>query len=169
MKFRNLISQVGKPLSTSEALINRPTKWIAEKFGVSRRTAQRWKKGTQQPSPRVGGPDTVIKDSTNADTRKAVAANAIRNAQAAHVGRVSVVDKSPRGNGPKPGKNFRNLKVVNFSEREREQMSRAADALERGDTEQAERLMNDAIMGAYGGGADSALSIEDWPPGFHLI
>lgn len=168
MKFRSLVSQIGKPVNVSESLINRSSKWISGHFGVSRRTAQRWKAGTQQPGKRVGGADRVM-DSANADTRRKVAADAMRNAQAANVGRVAVVDKSPRGKGPKRGKNYRNLKVVNFSDRERERMNQAADALENGDTDRAEQLMNEAIMSAYGGGADSALSIEDWPPGFHLI
>jgi hypothetical protein len=168
VKFRSLISQVGKPLSTSEALINRSSKWVAQHFGVSRRTAQRWKAGTQQPGKGVGGPRKVM-DSADADTRRKNAADAMRNAQAVHVGRVPVVDKSPRGKGPKPGKNFRNVGTVQLDPASRERMSRAADALERGDTERAEQLMSETVLRTSGKDYGSALEVADWPPGFHLI
>jgi hypothetical protein len=169
VKFRSLVSQIGKPVNVAESLANRSSKWVAGHFGVSMRTAQRWKKGTQQPSPRIGGSERVIK-SANADTRRTVAADAIRDAQAAHVGRVAVVDKSPKGKAPKPGRNTRNLRTVHVDKpRSRELLNSAADAVERGDDARAERLMNEAVMDAYGGGTGAALSIEDWPPGFHLI
>ena len=60
MRFTSLISQIGKPQNVVESLTNRPSKWIAQHFGVSRRTAQRWKAGSQQPGKRVGGPDKVM-------------------------------------------------------------------------------------------------------------
>lgn len=167
MKFSSLISRVGKPVNVAESLANRTSRWVASHFGVSMRTAQRWKKGTQQPSQRVGGPDRIMK-SADADTRRKVAADAVRNAQAVHVGRVEVMDKSPK-KGAKPGRNYRNLKTVTLNARSREIMDQAADALERGDTNRAEELTSEAIMHSYGGGADSALSVADWPPGFHLI
>jgi hypothetical protein len=164
MRFGSLVSRIGKPQSTPEALVNRTSKWIAEHFGVSRRTAQRWKAGTQQPGKRVGGPEQIEK-SANAETRRAVAANAIRSATAINVGRVEVVDKSPRGKGPRPGKNFRNVGVVQLDPASRERMEEAAELLESGDTEGAERLMGEAVLQGYG----SALSVADWPTHFELI
>ena len=59
MKFKSMISQLGRPLTVAEALTGRDSKWIADKFGVSRRTAQRWKKGTQQPKPDRRSPKPV--------------------------------------------------------------------------------------------------------------
>lgn len=169
MKFRTLVSQIGKPRDVSEALADRSTKDIAKQFGVSLRTAQRWKAGSQQPSKKQGGPGGVLKKLDTPDTRRKVAANAVRDARGAHVGRIPVVDKSPRGKGKfKP--TYRNLKDVNFENPEaRRKLNDAADAIERKDYDRAEDLLSDAVMIAYGGGADSALSIEDWTPGFHLI
>lgn len=166
MKFDSLVSQTGKPLSPSEAVANRPTKWIAERFGVSRRTAQRWKAGTQQPADRGGRRERVMK-SADADTRRKVAADAFRGASLANVGRIAVVDKSPR-KGAKPGRNFRNVGAVQLNEHSRELMDRAAQALEDGDARRAESLMSDAVMHSYGNGADSALSVADWPAHFDL-
>lgn len=168
MKFRSLISQVGKPVNVSEALVNRSSKWVAQHFGVSMRTAQRWRKGTQQPSKRAGGPEKVIK-SADSETRQKVAADAMRSAQAVHVGRVAVVDKSPRGKGPKQGKNFRNVGTVQLDPASRERMNEAADALEAGDTERAEQLMSEAVLRTAGKDYGAALEVADWPPGFHLI
>lgn len=166
MKFGSLVSKIGKPVNTAEALINRSSKWVAEHFGVSRRTAQKWKAGTQQPGKRVGGPETVIK-SADADTRRKVAADAVRHAKGAVVGRVPVVDKSPKG---KAVKSYRNIKPVRFNTpADRARLDAAADALERGDTARAEEIMSEAILASYGGGAEASLSIEDWPSGFHLM
>jgi len=119
MKFSRMISQVGKPQSVAEAVVNRSTKWIAERFGVSRRTAQRWKKGTQQPSEKEGRRERVEK-SANKETRQAVAAQALRSAQAVNAGRVGVVDKS----GGKTSK--RNLGVVQLDQGARDIMRQAA-------------------------------------------
>src|SRR5690242_5438012 len=168
MKFGSLISQIGKPQNVAEALVNRSSKWIADHFGVSRRTAQRWKAGSQQPGKRVGGPERVVK-SANVETRRTVAASALRGASAVNVGRVEVVDKSPRGKGPKPGKNFRNVGVVQLDQRGRERMNEAAEALEAGDTERAERLMSEAVLRSPDKDYGSALDVADWPAHFHLI
>lgn len=168
MKFRSLVSQIGKPVSVSEALTTRSSKWVAEHFGVSRRTAQRWKAGTQQPGSRVGGAEPVLK-SADAGTRRTIAASALRGSQAVHVGRIEVVDKSPRGKRPKPGKNFRNVGTVQLDPASRERMNAAAEALEAGDTERAERLMSEAVLRTAGKDYGAALDVADWPPGFHLI
>ncbi len=168
MRFTNLISQIGKPQNVAEALTNRTSKWIAQHFGVSRRTAQRWKAGSQQPGKRVGGPEQVEK-SANAETRRKVAAQAMRGATAVNVGRIEVVDKSPRGKGPRPGKNYRNVGVVQLDTASQALMNEAAEAIEDGDTERAEELMSEAVLHSYGGGAESALSVADWPAHFHLI
>jgi len=164
MKFGSLISRVGKPQNTAEALTNRTSKWVAEHFGVSRRTAQKWKAGTQQPGKRVGGPGAVEK-SANTETRRTVAAGALRAATAVNVGRIEVLDKSPRAKGPKPGKNYRNVGVVQLDPESQERMNEAADALEAGDTERAEQLMGAAVLQGYG----SALDVADWPTHFELI
>ncbi len=168
MKFTSLISQIGKPQNVAESLANRTSKWIAEHFGVSRRTAQRWKAGSQQPGKRVGGPEKVM-GSASAETRRTVAASALRGATAVNVGRVEVVDKSPRGKGPRPGRNFRNVGVVQLDPASRNRMNEAAEALEAGDTQRAEQLMSEAVLRTAGKDYGAALEVADWPAHFHLI
>lgn len=168
MRFKTLVSQIGKPRSVAEALGDRSTKDIAKQFGVSIRTAQRWKAGTQQPGKKLGGPAGVLKRLDTPSNRRKIAANAIRNANGAYAGRTPVVDKSPKGKTAKT--TYRNIGAVRFDNaRSRELLNSAAEAIERRDYDRAEDLLSEAVLGAYGGGAESGLSIEDWPPGFHLI
>jgi hypothetical protein len=159
MQFGSLISQVGKPQNVAEALANRTSQWVAQHFGVSRRTAQRWKAGSQQPGKRVGGPERIMR-SANAETRRKVAAGALRNTQAVNAGRISVHYPGGRAGGK-----TRNLGVVRLDERGRQRMAEAADALEAGNLDQAERLVSDALLGRNYG----PLVISDWPAHFHLI
>lgn len=169
MKFKTLISQIGKPRAVSEALADRSTKDIAKQFGVSIRTAQRWKAGSQQPSKKQGGPAGVLKRLDTPANRRKNAANAVRNAQAASVGRIPLVDKSPRGKKA-PKATYRNVGVVNFDDpRSRGRLSNAADAIDRGDYQRAEELLSEAVLNTPGKEYGSALAIEDWTPGFHLI
>jgi hypothetical protein len=185
MKFTGLVSKIGKPKTVAEALADKTPgeiKSLAGKLGVSVRTIQKWKSGKgrrmpdgtykpQEPSKKLGGSERVIKESTTSKTRRNVAAGKLRQTQAVHVGRVQVRDKSPRGKGPRAGMVYRNLGTIHLRPAERDLMNQAADALERGDTARAEELTNQALMKGYGGGADSALSIEEnsWPSGIHLI
>lgn len=166
MKFNSLISQIGKPVNTSEALLGRSSRWIASKFGVSMRTAQRWRKGTQAPKPERA--EKVMK-SADAEQRRKVAAEALRSTQAIQAGRVLVVDKSPRGKGKKARANYRPIGVIRVDPVTRARLDHAADLLERGEMREAEAAMKDAILHSPGKDYGSALDIEDWPPGFNLI
>lgn len=169
MKFKTLVSQIGKPRSVAEAVSDRTTKDIAKQFGVSIRTAQRWKAGTQQPSKKLGGPAGVLKKLDTPNNRRKNAANAIRNANGAFVGKLPVIDKSPRGKArTKPS--TRNVGAVRFDNaRTRGLLNDAAAALERRDYDRAEELLSEAVLTTPGKDYGSALAIEDWPPGFHLI
>lgn len=161
MKFRSMISQIGKPVNTAEALAGRSSRWIANKFGVSMRTAQRWRKGTQQPTERGDRREKVMK---SADRRK-VAAQALREARAVNVGKVGVESDTGRVSA-RTG--TRNVGIVQLDDRARERMEEAADALDAGDVERAEKLVSDAILNT--GGRDyGPLQISDYGPGFHLI
>jgi hypothetical protein len=169
MKFRTLISQIGKPVSLSEALDGKSTKAIAKQFGVSVRTAQRWKAGTQHPGKKLGGTRGVLKRLDTPASRRTRAADVVRNAQGASVGRVQVIDKSPRGKS-KAKPSFRNVGTVQFGDaRSRERLNAAADAIERKDYERAEQLFGEAVLGTPGKDYGSALAIDDWPAGFHII
>lgn len=173
MKFQAAISSIGKPVNVAEALVNRSSKWVAKHFGVSVRTAQRWKAGTQQPGKRAGGPGAVTK-TANAETRRKVAANALRTGSTVHIGSVKV-----RGSGDKKATTRKINKAWSVTPAMRERMNKAADALERGDMQAAEREMNAAVMGRYAGesqaggrdtsgGIASWLNIEDWGAGFDV-
>jgi hypothetical protein len=169
VKFKTLVSQIGKPLSVAEALADRDTKSIAAQFGISRRTAQKWKAGTQQPDKKKqGGATGVLKKLDTPTNRRKIAATVVRNAQGAAVGRIAVVDKSPRGKKAKTG--FRNVGTVDFNnDRSRDRLNDAADAIERRDYDRAEQLFGEAVLGTPGKDYGSALEINDWPPGFHLF
>ena len=93
----------------------------------------------------------------------------MRGTTAVNVGRIEVVDKSPRGKGPRPGKNYRNVGVVQLDPASQARMDEAADALEAGDTERAEQLMSEAILRTSGKDYGGALEVADWPAHFHLI
>lgn len=170
MRFRSLVSQIGKPVNPAEALGNRSSKWIARHFGISRRQAQRYKAGQASlDRPQDRARRDQVMGSADSDTRRKVAADALRGARAVHVGRVEVVDKSPKGKAKRPGRNFRNVGTVQLDERSRERMNAAADALESGDTEHAERLLSEAVLRTAGKDYGGALDVADWPPGFHPI
>ena len=173
MKFQTAISSIGKPRNVAESLINRSSKWVADHFGVSVRTAQRWKKGTQQPSKRVGGPERVTK-SANADTRRKVAANTLRTGTTVHVGSVQV-----QGSGDKKPGTRKINEAWQVTPAMRAGMDRAADALDRGDLATAEQEMSAVVMNRYagdssGGGRDSSggigsfVNITDWGTGFDV-
>jgi hypothetical protein len=169
VKFKSMVSAIGKPVNASEALTGRSSRWIAGKFGVSMRTAQRWRKGTQQPTDKGDRREKVMK-SADADTRRKVAAEALRDARAVNVGRVQVVDKSPRGKGKgRKRDEYRNVGVVQLDGTSRDKMREAADALESGDTDRAERLMSEAVLTSPGKNYGSALDVADWPAHLHLI
>ena len=173
MKFRSVISNIGKPVNASEALLNRTSKWVAEHFGVSRRTAQRWKAGSQQPGKRVGGPEQVM-GSADAETRRNVTAKAFREARTLHIGAVQV-----QGSGDRKPTTRRINKDWSVTPEMREHMNRAADHLEAGNVEAAEQEMNAAVMNRYAGEAErggrdttgglaSWLTITDWGAGFDV-
>jgi hypothetical protein len=157
-----MISQLGRPVTIAEALTGRDTKWIADKFGVSRRTAQRWKKGTQQPKP--DRRPAVIK-SVDAKQRRKIAAEAIREVRAVNAGRVAV--KSDTGKYAAT-ESTRNVGLVQLDESARDRMRQAADALDRNEVDQAEALFSDAVLNTNGRNY-GPLQISDYPPGFHLI
>lgn len=173
MKFRSVISSIGKPVNPREALSNRTSAWVARHFGVSRRTAQRWKAGSQQPTERADRRGRVM-DSADSGTRRKVAADALRSARTLHIGAVTV-----KGSGDKRDTTRRINKDWQVTPEMRERMDRAAEYLEAGNVEAAEDEMNAAVMNRYAGeeargGRDSSggiaswLKITDWGAGFDV-
>lgn len=165
MKFSRLVSHVsGKPVSVAEALTGRATKWIMDKFGVSRSTAQRWKSGRPShpggpPSRPKGSKADDVMQSADRDTRRKIAAGAMRNATAVNVGVIEVDGDTDRCKGK------RNLGTVQLTEAQRAKMAEAAEATEAGNMEDAERLHSEALLGGNYG----PLRITDYNPGFGYI
>jgi hypothetical protein len=121
------------------------SRYVADRFGVSVRTAQRWLAGTQRP--RNPGPVMAVADPGQ------VRSQTLRGAQGVDVGRVTVIEKSPGTPG-----GTRNVGVVEID------LSEVADLLDAGGSEaDAEALMSDVIMDAYGPGTGSHLAIDDYP------
>lgn len=169
MKFGNLISRnLGKAQSVTEALTGRSTRWISEHFGVSRSTAFRWRTGRQRPG--TGERKDAVMGSPDKDTRRRIAADAMRHANAVHVGKVTMRYPGGRGDGTQ-----RNIGTVYLSPEAREKMNEAAEALERGDEQRAEDLWNDALLrsgnrsSTTGRAEYGPLDIGDYGPGTHLI
>lgn len=169
MKFGQLVSRnLGKPVNVAEALIGRSTKWIADKFGVSESTARRWRGG--RPSHR-GGPPSGPRDpdkrnsvlrSPDKETRRRIAAGAMRGATAISVGTIDV----DADTGDAKGK--RRLGIIQLGPEGRERMARAAEALDNGDEALAARLQSDAIL--HSDGRDyGPLHVDGYGPGFHYI
>lgn len=137
---RSVLRSLGRAMNPREAIESLvaehgrgTTRWIAEQLGVSRRTVQRWRKGTQ--TPRNVGRVTALAD------QRQVRVNTMRNAQAVSVGSVSVYSKS---SGALDGS--RNIGTVGVD------FNFAADLLEDGaPEEEVEAAMSDAVMDAYGG------------------
>lgn len=144
------------------------SRYLADRYGVSRRTAQKWLKGDQAPAVR-GGTRGKVQGDRNASLK--IAADKMRNARGLAVGKVQVIDKS-KGN---PAGN-RNVGVVAVDPQMRQELATAAELLEAGMVEQAQQIVSDAIMGGYGqarGGnretARGALEIDDYPGGINFI
>lgn len=160
MKFRSLVSRgVGKPVSMAEALTGRATSWITSKFNVSPSTARRWRSGQ---GGEHGKHRQEVMDSAKGEQRRKIAAEAMRNAQAVNVGKVGV--ESDTGDE----KGSRRVGVVQLGSEGRGLMAQAADALQRGDYDLAERLQDQALLHAdrrdYG-----PMHISDYGPGFNYI
>ncbi|MDG9679047.1 hypothetical protein [Micromonospora sp. DH14] len=129
-------------------------------YGVSRRTAQKWLKGDQAPSERGGRRDAVRGDKRAA---RRIAADQMRSAKVAAVGKIQVVSKSNQ----KPA-GSRNVGVVTIDPQSRRLLNEAASLLESGMDDQAAQKASDAIMSAYGrskgdnGQVAGALEIGEW-------
>lgn len=117
---------------------------IADTFGVSMRTAQRWLAGTQRPRNEA----RVI---AAADTRT-VRSQTLRSAQGVTVGRVAVVTKS--SDTPDGQRNIGTV-LTDFGF--------IADAIDSGATErEAHAMLDEAILDAYGGRTGDHLNISEY-------
>jgi hypothetical protein len=129
-------------------------------YGVSRRTAQKWLAGSQAPAERGGRRDAVRNDKRAA---RKIAADQMRSAKVAAVGKVEVQSKSVQ----KPA-GARNVGVVTLDPQSRQMLNEAAALLESGMDEQAAQKASDAIMRSYGlskgdnGQVSGALEIRNW-------
>ena len=132
---------------------------IANQYGVSMRTAQRWRKGTQTPS--LANQERIREDDFG------VAAEVFDQAHGAIVGRVAVYSRS---SNKRDG--YRNIGNVYGD------FDPVAEALRSGDLREAERAMDRVTMNAYGGKGkvgrrrsevSDSLGIADFPEGIELF
>jgi len=149
---RSVLRSLGRAMNPREAIESLvaehgrgTTRWIAGQLGVSMRTVQRWRKGTQDPRDM----DRV----TSLANEQQVRINALRSAQTASVGSVSVFSRS---SGQFDG--TRDIGTVSAD------FGIAADLLEQGASEEeVQAAISDAVMDGYGGdGFGEVLGAEDY-------
>lgn len=138
------------------------SKWLSEKLGVSRRTAQRYLAGSQQPSAKTGKRLNRVKAS--APISRQVAANRIAGVRRVNCGTASVVSKS---DGTPDG--IRRLNEVDLPPGVMEQI---AELYRQGEDAEAEAMFDDAVMAIYGGdpaddreGLASVLGVTNYEDG----
>lgn len=146
----------GEALNSHRAEHGRGTsKWVAQEYGVSVRTAQRWLAGTQQPRA------ASVRQSVMAGAdRSQVRIKALRQVNSVDLGSAAMFDKSA---GRNVRRDLGSLEV---------DMSPVADLLERGGSEaEADALTAQIYEAAYfkgGLGDDYPLEIAEYdlPPEF---
>lgn len=161
MKFGTFISRViGAPDSMQKALAGRSTKWIMDKFGVSKSTANRWKRGEGEKSKKR---DAVIASAKG--RRRKIAADSMRRAKGAVPGRVKVHSDTGRETG------YRNIGDFTFDDAMLDLMQQAADAVEAGNDDLAHQLMDQAFLHTGEHGKYGPMHVDDdgWGPGFHFL
>lgn len=152
MNFRELIDKTGRPGDWREAMTEiradhgrGASRWLADQFDVSMRTAQRWLKGEQHPGgregtrPGAGGEQKVIRA---VDTSKS-AARHLRTATRIEIPEMDMTTSAGTGKR-KPG----GYPVTGPVQ---SRLDRIADAVERGDTAGAEKMFSDLTLELYFG------------------
>ncbi|MFI5497355.1 hypothetical protein [Actinoplanes sp. NPDC051859] len=146
MNFRDVIREkLGAAGTVSEAIGSfraahgrRASRELADKFGVSMRTAQKWLKGDQAPA------STRSEQVRRGAEHGRLAADSLRNAQALTIGDIEVeYDGKPQGK--------RKVGTVHVDGNLRTALDEVADLIEMGSLDEAEQLYSDAILGAYSG------------------
>jgi hypothetical protein len=132
------------------------SRYLADTYGVSMRTAQRWLAGTQAPAE-----SRRSQVESDPSAQRASTAQRIRSASAVNVGVAAVVSKS---SGKADGSRNVGLRIADG--RMHRDLERAANLYESGDDERAEEAFSDAIMRSYGAG--EALQMDDFPDGLGL-
>lgn len=129
------------------------TRWIAERAGISQRTARRWMSSAPPPT-RAGAIVALI-------AGEAIAAARIRTATHISVGAVAVeydgADEGTRVIGE--------LDVTGFMDNE---LDNCAAALEEGDWDAAADAFSDAVIAGYSEGLQDTLSVFDYQDGVSL-
>lgn len=175
-KFRNIIGKVGRPANLREAMDEyraehgrHASRAIADRFGVSQRTAQHWLKGDQRPGGKAGTAPAreAERKITQSVDRNRAAARHFRAAQTIHVGTVHL--RASSKSGPH---NVGDLRVTPDM---RAELDRAADLIERGELDAADRAMQGVILtGWFGvphvGGrkADQSMGVDSYDDMFDL-
>lgn len=151
-KFRQVVSKIGRPATLREAMDEyraehgrHASRVLADRFGVSQRTAQRWLKGEQRPGGKSGTARAAEAEQriTRAVDRNRSAARHVRGAQTVHVGTVFL--RVSKDYGP------RNVGDLRVTPDMRAELDRVADLIEAGELDAADRAMQGVILTGYFG------------------
>jgi hypothetical protein len=149
VEFAEAIDQLGRPRTFAEAidvLKDRGTRWFVERFGISERTARRWRAGTHEPARTAAGRqrrEEVIR-AVGPAARHTLAIRALRAATSLYVGRVEVRSKS---DGSLQGE--RSIGTVVLDHIGRRELDVVIRALEEGEVQGAGNAFSDLVLGLY--------------------
>jgi hypothetical protein len=129
------------------------SRWLANQFGVSMRTAQKYLAGTQSPVYRK--PDRATKIAALA------ASSRLRAARRIHVGRVSVEYDGKAAGG-------RRIDTMQVDDDMRAGLASVADLLDAGDLDAAGGALSDAVLNGYGDLGET-LDVTDFIDGVNVL
>lgn len=152
MNFRELMDKSGKPVDWRDAMTEiradhgrGASRWLADQFDVSMRTAQRWLKGEQHPGGREGtrgGKSAEQRMIGAVDTNRS-AARYLRTATRIEIPEMDMTTSAGTGKR-KPG----GYPVTGAVQ---SRLNGIADAMERGDAAGAEKMFSDLTLELYFG------------------
>lgn len=166
MQWEEVVDAIGKPVSDTEAIASiraehgtGAARWLAERLGVSARTARRYMAGVVP-----GKRSMAVRD---AAPRARVAANALRKAQTIQAPQMAAEEKSPKKTkGARRGAQTRRMKEPKRVTKDgRAALQRAADRLDAGDMQGAKDEVDKAVLSAYG---TDALNIIEYIDGIDI-
>lgn len=150
IEFGELMTRVGTPGNWREAIADvraehgrGARRWLAAEFGVHPDTAGRWLSGKQAPGGRAGTRKARDLQAriVGAVAPHRAAARYIRTATRLDIGEIDLDASSYGGT--------RNVGGFDVTPRMRDQLDRVADALERGNTQDAAGRFGDLVLDAY--------------------
>lgn len=178
MNFNQAIASLGRPKTFGEAIAalraehgKATTRVLADRLGVTIRTAQRYVRGQFEPNTRTTAGRERREKTMLAASRRWVAAGLLRRATHVNVGRVAVLDKSKNRPG---GTRFVGLHRVGDTV-PAQALSQIAGQIQAGQMAQAEEAFSTLMLDAYAvsrgdqaGAASGPLAVSDYLTGIQV-